>query len=156
MKLYIKQHLFSWGDKFSVYDVDGTVRYTVKGEVFSLGKCLHVYEGEREVAAITQQLFRLTPHFDVTVEGEIPFTVVRNFSFFRPSYSVDSLSWTVTGDFFSHDYTVQKDGVTVAEVYKEWFTLGDAYVVDTARDEEGLCVLCVALVIDAVLSANKN
>jgi uncharacterized protein YxjI len=38
MKLYIKQKVFSWGDKFTVKDATGNDRYFVEGEVFSFGK----------------------------------------------------------------------------------------------------------------------
>ena len=42
MEFYIKQRIFSFGDKFSVYDADGTVLYSAEGEVFTFGKKLHL------------------------------------------------------------------------------------------------------------------
>ena len=42
MNLYIKQHIFTWGDKFSVYDEAGNVKYNVEGEIFTWGKKLHL------------------------------------------------------------------------------------------------------------------
>ena len=44
MKLYIKQKVFSWGDKFTVKDEAGRDRYYVEGEVFTFGRKLHVYD----------------------------------------------------------------------------------------------------------------
>ena len=44
MKLLIKQRVFAWGDTFDIYDEAGNVKYFVKGEVFSLGHKLHVYD----------------------------------------------------------------------------------------------------------------
>ena len=35
MKLMIKQRVFSWGEKFDIYDEQGNVKYFVKGELFS-------------------------------------------------------------------------------------------------------------------------
>ena len=35
MKLYIKEKVFSWGDKFTVKDEYGNDKYFVQGEVFS-------------------------------------------------------------------------------------------------------------------------
>ena len=53
MKLYIKEKVFSWGDKFTVKDENGNDKYLVQGEVFSWGKKLHVYDSVgREVAFI--------------------------------------------------------------------------------------------------------
>lgn len=37
MNLYMKQRIFSWGDKFSIYDAAGNECYYVEGEVFTFG-----------------------------------------------------------------------------------------------------------------------
>ena len=68
MKLYIKQKVFSWGDKFTVKDVNGEDRYFVEGEIFSWGKKLHVYDMcGNEVAFIQQKLFSFLPRYFVYV-----------------------------------------------------------------------------------------
>ena len=62
MKLYIKEKVFSWGDRFYVRDAAGREKYEVRGEVFSLGKRLHIYDMEgREVALIMQRLLTFLP-----------------------------------------------------------------------------------------------
>jgi len=48
MSLYIKQKIFTWGDKFSVYEKNGSEKYYVRGEVFTLGKKLHLYDKGRQ------------------------------------------------------------------------------------------------------------
>ena len=51
MKLYIKEKVFSWTDRFTVRDEQGNDKYYVEGEFFSWGKKLHVYDlHDREVA----------------------------------------------------------------------------------------------------------
>ena len=40
MKLYIKQRIFTWGDKFSIYDENGNEKYYVEGEILTFGKKL--------------------------------------------------------------------------------------------------------------------
>ena len=63
MKLYIKQKVFSWGDKFTVKDSNGEDRYYVEGEIFSWGKKLHVYDmrglHQARVVHIAAQIFCL-------------------------------------------------------------------------------------------------
>ena len=66
MKLYIKEKVFSWGDKFTVKDEHGNDKYFVQGEVFSWGKKLHVCDSvDREVAFIKQEVWSLLPRFYV-------------------------------------------------------------------------------------------
>ena len=44
MKLYIKQQIFSWNDRFSVYDAYENELFTVEGELFSFGKQLAILD----------------------------------------------------------------------------------------------------------------
>ena len=51
MKLYIKQKVFSWRDRFSVCDGRSEPCYTVEGEIFTWGRKLHIRDmAERELA----------------------------------------------------------------------------------------------------------
>ena len=89
MKLYIKQKVFSWGDKFTVKDVNGEDRYFVEGEIFSCGKKLHVYDMcGNEVAFIQQKLFSFLPRYFVYVGDAQVAEIVKEFTFFFPKYSV--------------------------------------------------------------------
>ena len=66
MKLYIKQKVFSWGDKFTVKDEAGRDRYYVEGEIFTFGRKLHVYDmSGREVAFIKQEVWSWMPRYYV-------------------------------------------------------------------------------------------
>ena len=94
MKLYIKQKVFSWGDKFTVKDVNGEDRYFVEGEIFSWGKKLHVYDMcGNEVAFIQQKLFSFLPRYFVYVGDAQVAEIVKEFTFFFPKYSIEGLGW---------------------------------------------------------------
>ena len=51
MNFYLKQKVFSWRDKFEVYDVSGRPLYYAEGEIFSLGKHLRLYDLSGRAAA---------------------------------------------------------------------------------------------------------
>ena len=44
MKLYIKQRVFSLGDKYDIYDANENVVFDVKSELFTIGAKLHLYD----------------------------------------------------------------------------------------------------------------
>ena len=157
MELYIKQRIFSFGDRFSVYNAAGEEVYYVEGEVFTFGKKLHLYDcGGRELAYIEQQLFTFRPHYQVFLNGREFATIIREFTFFHPEYTVEGPGWSVQGDFWDHDYAIN-DGVSnVASVEKEWFTLGDAYRISVADGRDAVAALAVVLVIDACIAAERN
>lgn len=157
MNLYLKQRVFSWGDKFAVYDANGDERYHVQGEVFSWGKKLHVYDlnGE-EIAFIQQKVLSFLPKYHIFRDGVEIAEVVKEFTFFRNKYTVNGLGWQVDGDFMDHDYSITDGMGVVVEVSKEWFTFGDAYHISIAQHADEINALAVVLVIDACIEAQQN
>lgn len=153
MKLYMKQKVFSWGDRFRVYDEDGREYFYVQGEVFSFGKKLHVFGADgNEVSFIHQKVMSFLPRFYIAVNGIATAEVTKQISFLRQSYLVKGPDWQVSGDFLAHEYTMEKDGIPVAVVSKHWLTWGDTYEIDIARPEDAIMALSVVLVIDAVMA----
>ena len=154
MKLYIRQRIFSWGDKFDVVDEYGNSRYFVYGDVFTWGKKLHITDPwDREVYYISQPILLWMPTYELYrggKNGTYTGTVHKKFTLFFCRYTVDGLGWTVEGDFTDHEYEI-KDGAdrTVATISKKWFTWGDSYEIAVADDTHELDALAVMLCIDA-------
>lgn len=157
MNLYIKQRIFTWGDRFSVYDENGNEKYYVEGEILTFGKKLHLYDlMGRELAYVEQQLFTLLPRYLIYRNGVEFAEVVKEFTFFHPEYTVNGPGWNVRGDFFNHDYEVTAGNTVIASVAKEWFTLGDAYEISFGAGVDEIAALSVVLVIDACIEAQRD
>ena len=157
MKLYIKQKVFSLGDRFTVKDANGDDRYFVEGPAFSVGKKLRIYdEGHCERAYIAQKLLSWMPTYDVFRNGEQFAQVKRDFTFFRPKYTIHGPDWEVQGDFFAHEYQVTHCGRPIATISKEWMTWGDSYELDIADGVDVVTALAVVLAIDAVIESSQN
>lgn len=156
MKLYIKQKVFSWGAKFTVKDETGNDRYFVQGEVFSWGRKLHVTDPNgKEVAFIQQKLFSFLPRYFVYVNGEEVAEIVKEFSILRPKYSIEGLGWDISGDFWSHNYTITRNGNPIVTIRKEWMTWGDSYELDIADPRDETVALAVVLTIDCVMATQS-
>ncbi|MCQ2462188.1 MAG: LURP-one-related family protein [Clostridia bacterium] len=156
MKYYIKQKVFSWGDKFNIFTGDGRTVYTVKGEVFSWGKKLHVYdENGDEAAFIHQKTMSLHPKYIISIDGEDVAAVRKEFTFLKPKYTIDGLGWNVSGKAWCHDYKIDNGYSTVAVISKQWFTWGDTYEIEILSEENEIEALCVVLIIDAVLDSQQ-
>ena len=158
MDLYIQQHVFTWVDKFSVYDTNGKEKYYVEGEVFTFGKKLHLYDtAGNELAYIEQKLLTFFPRYTIYINNIEYAEVVKEFSFFYPEYTINGPDWRVHGDFFDHDYDIVSAGdVPIASVSKQWFTFGDAYEISIRNDTDVPCALAVVLAIDACIEAQSK
>lgn len=154
MKLYIKQKVFSWGDKFTVKDERGEDRYYVEGEVFSFGKKLHVYDmADREVAFIQQEVWKFMPQYTVYCKDREVATIRKEFTFLFPRYVIDGLDWEIEGSFMAHDYEITESGRPIVTICKEWMTWGDTYELTITDPRQEILALAVVLTIDCVLAA---
>lgn len=153
MKLYLKQKVFSWRDRFFVNDEYGNERYYVEGEIFTWGKKLHVYNTNGvEAAFIRQKVMSWRPRFFVEIGGRVVCEIVKDFTFFRQSYSIDGLPWQMEGDFWAHEYSLHNNGQPVMYLSKKWFTWGDSYELNIANPQDELLCLSIALAVDCVLA----
>ena len=151
MKLYIKQKVFSLTSKFTVKDESENDRYFVEGEFFSLRGRLHIMDAQGgEIGQIYRRLMTFLPHFILEIGGEEIAEIVKDFSFFRPKYSLENTSLRVEGDFWAHEYHITQNGREVVSISKEWFTWGDCYALDIADSADEMLALAVVLAVDAV------
>jgi len=157
MNLYIKQKVFSFGDKFTVYDCNGNDKYYVQGEVFSFGKKLHILDlNGNELVYIHQKPISLLPKYYISINDKDVAEVVKEFTFFRQEYTVSPLNWKISGDFWDHSYSIYDGNATVAEISKEWLSWGDTYEITVANGYNELVALATCLVIDACIEAQNN
>lgn len=158
MKLLIKQRVFSWSDTYDVYDEYGNTKYFVKGEVFSLGHKIHVYDArtEQEIGVIRQKLLAFMPRFEVEINGRIIGEIQKKFSILRPRYEIDYNGWNVDGDFFGWDYQVFKNGHLIMQIGKELFNWGDTYSLDFSNAEDEIQGLMLVIAIDAANCSDNN
>ena len=157
MKLLFKQRMFSWFDSYDVYDDAGNTVYTVKGQL-SFGHCLKIYDASgNELGTVKERVFSFLPRFEIYRGDDYIGCITKEFSFFRPRFSVDCMGWQVDGDFMEWDYCIldSRENV-VAQVSKELFNWTDTYAIDVKNREDALYVLMLVIAIDAEKCSNKN
>lgn len=150
MKLIFKQRFFSWFDSYDIYDEAGNPRFEAKGKL-SWGHLLKIYgpDGE-ELGSVKEKVFTLLPKFEIYVKDEYLGCIKKEFSLFKPSFSIDFNGWSVHGDWLEWDYQIcDSKGATVANISKEVLKWTDTYVLDINDQNDILSVLMLVLAIDA-------
>ena len=131
MKLYMRQHVFTIGDRFNVWDEDGHDRWFVEQELLTWGKILRVYDlSGREAASIHQEVLTFRPRFTVTIGGQECAQVVQHFTLFVQEYTVEGPDWHIEGEFLAHEFTAWDGERRALSIEKEWLTWGDCYTLD--------------------------
>jgi uncharacterized protein YxjI len=156
MKLYIKQKVFSWRDRFSIKDESGNNCFYAQGEILSWRRKLHLYNTSgHKVAYIYQKLFTFLPRYYIEINGQT-YVIVKEFTFFKQKYRIEGLPWTMQGNFIAHEYalynnnTIHNDNTKIMSLSKHWFTWGDSYELDIPNPQNTLLCLCIALCVDCI------
>lgn len=150
MKLLFKQRLFSWLDSYDIYDEAGSTVYTVKGQL-AWGHCLKIFDVRgQEVGTVKEKIFTWLPQFEMYLGKQYVGCIRKEFTLFRPKFTVDCNGWQVQGEVFEWDYAVlNRAGQQIATVSKELLHWTDTYVLDIADPGDALGVLMLVLAIDA-------
>lgn len=150
MKLLFRQRFFSWFDSYDIYREDGSVAYTVKGQL-SWGHCLRIFDAAGNYAGtVKEKVLTWLPKFELYVGDCYAGCIRKKWSWFRPRYVFDCNGWQVQGSFLEWDYQILRgDGSLVAKIGKEIWNWTDTYALDVADPQDALLVLMFTLAVDA-------
>jgi uncharacterized protein YxjI len=156
MKLYIKQKLFSFKDRFNIKDENEVDVLQVEGKVFSFGKQLSVQTMDfQQVAYVKQKVLNFLPTFEITINDEVH-VLKKQLTFFKPAYALPSLNIRIEGNFTAHQYTILRDELVIANISKAFFSFADSYEVEILEDKDMNIVIAIVIAIDAVLSMERS
>lgn len=149
MRLNFKQRFFSWLDSYDIYDEDGNTVFTVEGKL-SWGHCLHINDAYgNHIGTLQEKVFTFLPQFEIYIQDQYVGCIKKEFSFFKPQFTIDFNGWQVDGAWMEWDYTIWDGQRQVASISKELFHLTDTYLIDVADPGDALGALLVVLAIDA-------
>ena len=157
MRLYIKQKVWSFKDRFTIKDDVERDVYYVEGELLTFAKKLRLFDQQNEEQLyIEQKLWRFLPEYDLYQEGQKVATVKKEFTFFKNNYTILGPDWHIEGSVMAHDYVIKEGSKVIADINKKWLSWGDSYEIVIYDEKSASVLLGVVIVIDAVISQARN
>ena len=155
MRYVIREKFFRLTEDSEITDEVGQPIFEVAGKFASLHHQLVMRDmSGNEVATVRQQLVALRPTFEITRAGqELAEVHKKLFSPFIDRYTIDIPGpddLEVRGSIFGHDYTISRQGTTVATISKAWISLTATYGVDIDGGEDDALLLACVLTLDLV------
>ena len=159
MRYLVRQKIFAFNDSFNITDEHNRPIFKIEGKVFSLGNKLNIYDmsGNKRIY-IEQKLFKLLPQYEIYENDRVIARVKKQLTFFKARFDIESDygNFKVKGDAFGYNFSVLRDGKTIAIVNKKFISLSDTYSVEVAEGEQDAFVLSLVIVIDQVLHDNNH
>ena len=144
----------SWFDSYDIYDEAGNTVYTVQGRL-AWGHKLEISDAAGNyLGMVREEVFTFLPRFALYIGDDCIGQIRKEFTFFKPVFTLDCNGWEVRGDFFEWDYQVMDGSRLVMTASKELLHLTDTYALEIADPGDALVCLMIVLAIDAVKCSN--
>ena len=157
----IRERLFRLGEDSDITDQAGQPVLHVNGKVLSLHHRLILQDpAGREVGHVNRKLAALRPAYEITIDGKDVAEVRKHlFTPFGERFTIDvhgGGDMEIGGDLLSHEFTIQRDGQTVATISKRWLSMTASYAVEVAPGEDDLLILASVLALDLAIDAGHD
>jgi uncharacterized protein YxjI len=162
MKMYvIRERMFRMGEDSDITDEAGQPVLHVDGKVMSLHNRLVLQDPSgREAGQVHRKLAALRPTYELTIGGKDVAEVRKHlFTPFGERFTIDvhgAGDMEISGDLLGHEFTIERDGQTVATVSRRWLSVTDSYAVDVAPGEDTVLILASVLALDLALDAEHD
>jgi uncharacterized protein YxjI len=157
----IRERMFRLGEDSDITDQAGQPVLHVDGKVLSLHNRLILRDpGGREAGQVHRKLAALRPAYQITLGGKDVAEVRKHlFTAFGERFTIDLRGggdMEVDGDLLGHEFTIQRDGQSVATISKRWLSVTDSYAVDVAPGEDDVLILASVLALDLAIDAEHD
>jgi uncharacterized protein YxjI len=152
-KFQMREKIMAIGDDFWIEDDDGHKVYKVNGKALRMRDTFILEDANgNEVSKIQEK--KLSVRDKMTIErGDTKATVHKRLIGIRDHYIIDvdgGEDFKAHGNIVAHEYEIERDGDTVAEVSKKWFRIRDSYGVQLAEDQDVPLILAITVCVDAM------
>jgi uncharacterized protein YxjI len=157
----IRERMFRMGEDSDITDEAGQPVLHVDGKVMSLHNRLVLSDpAGREVGQVHRKLVALSPTYEITIDGKDVAEVRKHlFTAFHERFTIDvpgGGDMEINGDLLSHEFTIDRDGQTVATISKRWLTVTTSYTVDIPPGEDDVLILASVLALDLAMDAEDH
>jgi uncharacterized protein YxjI len=157
----IRERMFRLGEDSDITDEAGQPVLHVDGKVLSLHNRLILRDrAGREAGQVHRKLAALRPAYEITLGGKDVAEVRKHlFTPFGERFTIGvhgGGDMRIGGDLVSHEFTIARDGQTVATISRRWLTLTASYAVEVAPGEDDLLILASVLALDLAIDAEHD
>ena len=157
----IREHLLRLGEDSDITDEAGQPVLRVDGKVMSLHNRLVLSDPSgREVGHVHRKLAALRPTYEITFGGKDVAEVRKHLlTPFGERFTIDvhgADAMEISGDLLDHEFTIGRDGQTVATISKRWLSMTASYAVEVAPGEDVALILASVLALDLAIDADHD
>src|SRR5262245_57147051 len=149
----MREKMFAIGDDFWIENADGQRAFKVNGKALRIRQTfvLESPSGE-ELYKIQEKKLSIRDKMEIERGGKAVATVKKALiTPLRDRYSINvegGADMEAKGNIVDHEFKIERDGDTVAEISKRWFRVRDTYGIEVAPEQDDALILAITVCID--------
>jgi uncharacterized protein YxjI len=157
----LQRKLFSIGEDFWIENEQGEEMFKVDGKALSLRETF-VLEDKNgsELLTVEAKLIAVRPTMKIERQGQLYATVTKKLlTLLHQHYTIQvegGVTYEAEGNMTNHEYEVRSNGVAVAQISREWFSVRDSFGVAVAPDHDQVLMLAAAICIDEISEEQRK
>jgi uncharacterized protein YxjI len=149
----MREKLFAIGDDYWIETEGGDRAFKVNGKALRIRKTFVIEDPSGdELLKIQKKLVHVRDTMEIERGGDTVATVKKALiTPLRNRYAIhveNGSDLSAKGNIVDHEYEIERDGETVAEVSKRWFRVRDTYGIEVAPGEDAALILAATVCID--------
>ena len=149
----MREKLFSIGDDYWIETHDGQRAFKVDGKALRIRKTFILESPQgQELYKIQERKLTIRDTMKVEQGGHDVATIKKALiSPLRHRFAIkveNGQEWSAKGNITEHEYKIERDGQTVAEISKRWFRFRDTYGIEVAPGENDALILAATVCIE--------
>ncbi|MHB8611348.1 MAG: LURP-one-related/scramblase family protein [Candidatus Dormibacteraceae bacterium] len=158
----LQRKLFAIGEDFWIENDRGEQVFKVDGKALSIRKrFLLEDQGGAELLSVEVKLIAIQPTMRIErADGQLYATVTKAlFSLLHQHYTIQvegGPTFETDGDITNHEYEVRNNGIPVAQISRQWFSIRDAYGVAITPGLDQALMLAAAVCIDEISERQRE
>ncbi|KAM9971474.1 hypothetical protein ACTFIW_011452 [Dictyostelium discoideum] len=161
-KLYIKQKVFSIGEKYNIYDEFKNKKFYCEGSVLSWGSKIKMFKQDTNelIFVIKEKVkFSLYKKYYIYDGHDNLLATVKEKSLLKPKLEIvlnENETYICKGDFLSYNFQILGDGFPIGSVTKRVLSWGDTYMLDISKNFEPSFFVAIVITIDDCVHRENN
>jgi uncharacterized protein YxjI len=149
----MRERVFAIGDDFWIDTAEDRHAYKVNGKALRMRSTfvLESPDGD-ELLKIQEKKLHIRDTMEVEHDGDTVATIRKKLiSPLRDRFEIALAGGgelKAKGNIVDHEYKIERDGETIAEVSRRWFRVRDTYGIEVAPGEDNALILAAAVCID--------
>jgi uncharacterized protein YxjI len=149
----MREKLMAIGDDFWIETDDGRRAFKVDGKALRIRSTfiLESPSGE-ELFKIQEKKLHIRDTMEIEREGDTVATIKKALiTPLRDRFAIDvegGGELSAKGNIVDHEYEIERDGHTIAQISKRWFRVRDTYGIEIAPGENDALILAATVCID--------